>query len=171
MAQKIHPKVLLPPSLQSSSFTQKFMSGTLIGMILLAAFGFLPLGIVLYKVLLVRRIMKYGQQAKARVYEISSTRSYNHDMRSAMRRQLFYVHYTFYGNGSQQYSGMLTIAEPKYSKGDVIDIYYLPENPKRNTVKGAWKSAGMLIFTVLLALFVIFAAYKIYRMIEFGEYE
>ncbi len=147
------------------------MSGTLIGMILLAAFGFLPLGIVLYKVLLVRRIMKYGQQAKARVYEIRSTRSYNHDMRSAMRRQLFYVHYTFYGNGSQQYSGMLTIAEPKYSKGDVIDIYYLPENPKRNTVKGAWKSAGMVIFTALLALFVIFAAYKIYRMIEYGEYE
>ena len=140
-------------------------------MIGLAALGFLPLGIVLYKVWMVRRIRNHGLPANARVFEIRATRPYNHDMRSPMKRRLYYVYYTFYGNGLQQYSGMLTIAESKYSKGDVIDIYYLPENPDRNMVKGTWKSAGMLIFTSLLALFMIFAAYKIYRMIEFGEYE
>ncbi|MGZ8551087.1 MAG: hypothetical protein ACXWV2_10515, partial [Chitinophagaceae bacterium] len=84
------------------------MSANFIWMFLFALFGFLPLAIVLYKRWMVHKIMTTGQLAKARIYDIRSTRPVNYDMRTPLRRRLYYVHYTFYGNGYQQYTGMLT---------------------------------------------------------------
>jgi hypothetical protein len=140
-------------------------------MTLFALFGFLPLAIVLYKKRRVDRIVKNGITAKARVYDIRSNGPLNYDMQTPMRKRLYYVHYTYYGPNMQQLTGVMMVGENKYNKDDIIDVYYLPDNPRRSTVKGAWQSKGLIVFTALIAAFVVFAAFKIYRMLETGVYE
>jgi len=72
-------------------------------------------------------------------------------------------------NTGEHFRGRLTIKHGVYNVGDKIDVYYLPTNPKRNTVKGAWESPAMVVFGIIIALFVLFAAWKIWEMVNSGE--
>ena len=49
---------------------------------------------------------------------------------------------------------------------DLIEVYYLPENPAQHTVKGSWKSYGFLIFMIAIALWVLYMMYKLYQMVN-----
>jgi hypothetical protein len=69
----------------------------------------------------------------------------------------------------QQYSGTLTIKQGSYKTGDVLNIYYLPSNPRRNTMNGAWESPFILGFGILIAVFILFAVYKMYEMVKTGS--
>lgn len=125
-------------------------------------FGFLPLVIILYKRKRVKNILKTGLQAKARVYSISA----------ASKPAIDIVFYSFYAaNHAELFTGKLTTSRGKYQINDVLDIYYLPQNPKRNSMEGAWKSVGIIVFGVVIAVFVLFAVYKMYRMFYYGEME
>ncbi|MEO6346427.1 MAG: DUF3592 domain-containing protein [Aquaticitalea sp.] len=124
--------------------------------------GFLPLLIILYKRKRVKNILRTGLQAKARVYNIGRIVSPPTDI----------VFYSFYAaNRTESYTGKLTTRRGMYQINDVLDIYYLPQNPKRNSMDGAWKSGGILVFGVVIAVFVLFAVYKLYRMFYYGEME
>lgn len=124
--------------------------------------GFLPLVILLYKRQRVKNILKNGLHAKARIYKVSTITRYATEM----------VLYSFYAaNRVEPYTGKMTAGLGKYQVNDVLDIYYLPQNPQRNTIAMAWKSGGVLVFAVVIALFILFAVYKLYRMYYYGEME
>lgn len=136
------------------------MSGIQLILIGLAFFGFLPLVIILYKRRLVKRILTTGALARAEVYSISTAR----------KSAVDFVGYRFVPANTNQYAtGSLTTKIGMYKQGDLLDVYYLPDNPKRNTVDGAWKSAGFLWFGILIAAFVLFAAYKINQEVLAGR--
>ena len=80
------------------------------------------------------------------------------------------VHYVFLDQYSgKQYQGKLIPKVGVYKKGDTLSIHYLKENPKRNTMEGAWKSNVFLWFTVALAMFVLYAVFKLYQEIQSGS--
>lgn len=126
----------------------------------LAFFGFLPLGIILYKRSRVKKILNIGLPVKARVYDIRTTRSQPQD----------FVHYAYQArNSSLQYTGTLTTAVGTYKKGQTLEIFYLPDNPRKHTVKGAWQSGVLVGLGVAIALFVLFFVYKLFEMVQSGE--
>ena len=137
------------------------MSGIYILLVALAIFGFLPFAIVLYKMRLVKRILNGGYPTKATVY---------HVVAPSGKRTHAIVHYAFVARDGKQYTGQLIIEPGKYRVNDPVDIFYLLNNPKRNAPKGAWGSPFFLIFTIILALFILFAVYKIYEMIQTSNY-
>jgi hypothetical protein len=125
----------------------------------LALFGFLPLAIILYKRNLVGKILRTGQPARARVYRVQRI----------LRPPQDIVQYTFYDQNMQQHYGRLTTRIGLHKEGDELKIHYLPGNPRRNTIEGAWKSNFILGFGIAIAAFVLFAVYKLYEMIQSGE--
>jgi hypothetical protein len=125
----------------------------------LALFGFLPLAIILYKKNRVKKILTVGMQADAVVY----------DVRTFSRSATEIVCYRFIAQNSTQYTGTLTTKHGLYKTGDVLNIYYLPGNPRRNTMNGAWGSPIILGFGIVVALFILFAVYKLYEMVKTGS--
>lgn len=128
-------------------------------LLFVALFGFLPLSIILYKKRRVKKILSTGLHAKAIVYDV---RRYS---RSAAENVLYWFHAQ---NSAQQYTGSLNIKAGVYKTGDTIDVYYLPDNPRRNTVNGAWGSPVIVGFGIVLAGFILFAVYKMYQMVQTG---
>ena len=121
--------------------------------VLLALVGFLPLLIILYRRKQVKNILATGLRAKARVYEVIRMG------RSAAEM----VRYKFYDESrTRLFYGAMTTGMGLHKTDDVIDIFYLQNNPKKNTVPGAWKSNGILVFGIAIAVFVLFAVYKLY---------
>ncbi len=136
------------------------MSGINLILLFVAFFGFLPLAIILFKRKRVKKILSVGLPSKAIVY----------DVRAITRSASESVCYKFTAqNSTQQYSGTLTIKQGSYKTGDVLDIYYLPSDPRRNTMNGAWGSPFILGFGIVIAVFVLFAVYKMYEMVKTGS--
>jgi hypothetical protein len=119
-----------------------------------AAFGFLPLGIFLYKKQLASRILATGRSCRALVYDKAINRKSNYEV----------VHYRFIADNGKQYKGKLTTRPGLHRMHDSIEVFYLPGNPKHNTVKGAWKGYGFLIFVIIIAVWVLYMAFKLYQM-------
>jgi hypothetical protein len=92
-----------------------------------------------------------------------------YEVRTTLRPPKDVVYYTFYANNTtEQYTGILTTRIGLYKAGDVIDISYMPANPRRSTMQGAWQSNVILYFGIAIALFVLFAVYKLYEMVQTG---
>jgi hypothetical protein len=126
----------------------------------LALFGYLPLVIVLLRRRRARNLLEHGRAAKATVQHTYYSRRSHTDI----------VHYFFTDSSTgRQYAGSLMIKHGVYKAGDLIDIYYDPDNPKKNTVPGGWSSKALIWFTLAIGLFVSFAAYKLWEMIQHGE--
>ncbi|RZS74564.1 DUF3592 domain-containing protein [Pseudobacter ginsenosidimutans] len=136
------------------------MSGIHFLLIGIALFGFLPLAIVLYKKRLVKKMLTTGLKAKGTIYNIRRTlRSPQQDI----------VSYFFHAEDGKRYTGILTTGPAVYAAGDVLDIYYLRNNPKRSTVKGAWGSPVIFVFVIIIAIAVLFMTYKLYEMVGAGQ--
>ena len=134
------------------------MSGTYLLLTGLPLFGFLPLFIILYRKRMAGKILTTGLSAKATVYHVYTSLRPPNDT----------VYYRFM-HGAQQFTGSFMIKIGVYKQGDVLDIFYLPDNPKRNTVNGAWGSKFLVGFGIAIAAFTLFATYKIYQMIVTGS--
>ncbi len=131
------------------------MSGYNLILLFLGLLGFMPLMIILYKKNRVKKILTTGLQAKAIVY----------DVRPFTRAGAESVLYWFYAeNSTQQYTGSLSIKAGAYKNGDTIAVYYLPANPQRNTVNGAWGSPAIVGFGIVMAAVILFAVYQLYFM-------
>ncbi len=136
------------------------MSGINLILLFLALFGFVPLAIILYKKNRVKKILSVGLPAEAVVYDIIAM------SRSAVE----IVWYKFIPqNNTKQYTGSLSTKRGLYKTGDILKIYYLPGNPRRNTINGAWGSPIILVFGIVLAGFILFAVYKLYEMVKTGS--
>jgi hypothetical protein len=136
------------------------MSGIHLILAGLAIFGFLPLVIILYKKNRAKKILTTGLSANATVYDVQTVYGQPTEM----------VSYSFYAiNNTTQFTGRLTIERGLYKPGDVLEIHYLPDNPKQNTMHGAWGSPVLVIFGVVIAAAVLFAVYKLNEMVEAGS--
>lgn len=81
------------------------------------------------------------------------------------------VCYQFNVHGhTKTYTGKLMVPYGQYKIGDMLDVYYLPANPQRSTVTGAWGSPFIIVFGVIVAVFILFAVYKMYQMYKTGGY-
>lgn len=125
-----------------------------------ALLGFLPLAIILYKKNRVKKILTAGLQAKALIYDVIRV--------TGSAAEIVYYRFNVQ-NSTRQYTGSLTIKQGQYKIGDMLDIYYWPGNPRRNTVTGAWGSPIILGFGIVLAVFMLFAVYKLYEMVKTGS--
>lgn len=130
------------------------MSGVNILIGFVGAFGFLPLGIFLYKKRLAERILATGRPVQAIVFHKTVNRKSNYEI----------VYYHFTAIDGKPYTGKLTTRPGTHRMHDSIEVFYLPDYPKHNTVKGAWKSYGFLIFVIIIAVWVLYMAYKLYEM-------
>jgi hypothetical protein len=129
-------------------------------LICLVIIGFLPLAIIIYKKRLVSEIVSKGLCTKAHIYSA----------RTAQKSATDIVYYTYHDHRSgKQFSGILTTKIGAHRMGELIDIYYLPGKPHRSTIRGALKSPAFLIFGVIIAVFIIFAAWKIHVAVSEGS--
>jgi len=125
----------------------------------LALFGLLPLVVILIRKRRADQILAHGLTTNATVF---------HKFANS-RRTFEIVHYQFQDLSRQTYKGKLTTAPGKHRMGDQIEIYYLQDNPKRNTVRGAWGSKFIIGFGIVIALAVWFMVYKLYEMVRAGQ--
>lgn len=132
------------------------MNGIYFLLTAVALIGLLPLVIILVKKRRVDRILANGLTARATVYHIQALYQNRGEI----------VRYQFEDLTRQVYQGLLTTKAGAYKTGDLIEIFYLQDNPKRNTVRGSWNSKFIIGFGIAIALFVWFAVYKIFEMVR-----
>lgn len=135
---------------------QMLMTGIYLLLAGVAAFGFLPLAIILYKQKRVKKLLATGHQATARVYRVYKP------VRSATN----IVYYQFTTLGGSTATGSLTTKMGMYKTGDLLKVYYSPNAPQRSTVEGAWQSKVLLAFGALVALGVLLMVYKLWEVIR-----
>ena len=126
-----------------------------IAMLLLAAF---PVSITIWRIRKTAHIRKHGTHVNATVTGIRSIRFKNTYI------DMVYFEYQDRLTG-QAYAGKTTSARGKYHSGDRLPLVYLPDKPKEHALDMKGGYTGMLVFTILVFLFVVFAVYKINQMV------
>ena len=128
---------------------------------LLIAAGFIPFAIVVYKMKRLQRRRKTGVKTNAIVKEI-----YGFSYRSI---NIFLIEYTIAATG-EAVSKKIPVAGLPYAVGESLPIIYNPQNPRKILLDAGKKSfTGMLVFTLLIAAFIIFACFMIQKGIANGE--
>lgn len=135
------------------------MNGTNILLAAMALSGFLPLAVYLYNKRRTDRILANGRITQGLVY----------DKQRSVKRNYEIVYYSFMAPDGTQHKGRLTTSPGKYRRTDSIEVYFLPEDPRQHTIKGNWNSNWFLLFVVLIAVFVLYGAYRLYRQVNDGE--
>ena len=70
----------------------------------------------------------------------------------------------------QSFYGKATVHYMRNKPGDRITVAYLPDKPATYAVADTKKGfTGILIFTIILFLFMLFAVYKIDEMVRTGQ--
>ena len=109
-----------------------------------------------------RRIIVSGEKTPATIVQIVP------GMRNRYGIVNEKVHYQFIARDGRAYPGVLTSLPGKYRRSDAMEVYYLPEDPAKNTVKDTGNGLAGLLFVIGIALFVVFAMFKLYGMINKG---
>jgi hypothetical protein len=135
------------------------MNATNILIFLMALSGFLPLVVFLYNKRRTDRILSNGRTTQGLVY----------DKQRSVKRAYEIVYYSFRAPDGTPHKGRLTTRPGKYRRTDSIEVYFLPEDPRQHTVKGNFTSHWFLVFVVLIAVFVLYGAYRLYRQVNGGE--
>ncbi len=128
--------------------------------VLLIIIGAIPLLKTILFIILEERIRKEGISTSGVVTRIHTTRY----QRGAATDRVF-AQYSSNITG-QFHEAFFTALHGKYRVGQNIPVKYLPEKPEKIIVaekRGYW---AMLIFSVLIFLFIIFAVFKIGEMIK-----
>jgi hypothetical protein len=118
--------------------------------------GFLPLIVFLYGKRRANRILTRGRMVRANIYHIARGYKGNYQV----------VYYYFIGPDGREYKGRLTTKPGEYTVNRTVEVFYLPEDPRENTVKGTWNSNWFLAFVILIALAVLYMMYKLYQMLN-----
>lgn len=69
----------------------------------------------------------------------------------------------------QPYNAKATVTHQKFKIGDNLPIAYLPDKPSKYAIDLKNAYWAILIFSILLFLFVLFAVYKINEMVKSGS--
>lgn len=129
-------------------------------MILLGAF---PLVFIVRKMREAAKIQKEGIHTNGAIKHINTIR-----IPKGARIDQLTIEYTDRATGKPYYA-KATVTHGKYKYSDTIDLAYLPKQPAKYAIDSKGGNAGMLIFSIILFLFVIFAVYKIREMVETGQ--
>jgi hypothetical protein len=132
------------------------MSGVNILIGIVALIGFLPLAVFIYGKRRANRILTTGTTARAIVY----------DTRTASKGNYEIVHYYFIASDGREYKGRLTTRPGLHRVNGTIEVFYLPDNPNENTVKGTWNDNWFLLFVLLIAIAVLYMMYELYLMVN-----
>lgn len=132
--------------------------------ILLPLFGALPLIVTLFKMRRARNVTNNGVTTEAVVVQVILWGTTIRNMVDTLILQ-YKVEAT-----NEIYQGKATASRGHYKVGDKMSIAYLKDPPYNMTVKGANVYIPILIFTILIFLFVIFAMFKIEELIPEGGY-
>lgn len=132
----------------------------------MVAFGALPLLLTLRRMRKGQVIMRRGITATAVVMQVTTQRYYKGGMLDNLK-----LEYKTLLTG-QTYFGQATAIHGKFKPGDSLPLTYLSNDPLKFTIDGGKSYWPMLVFSILLWLFVCFAAYKINEMIglEYSDY-
>lgn len=130
-----------------------------IGLILIAA---LPGAIVIWRMRKASRIKKNGIATDAFVTNIVTQRF----SRSSM--DLVTLEFRDRTTG-RAYTSKATTTVGKHRIGDRMTIYYLPNDPSKNSPIGGRTYIPILIFCIILFLFIVFAVYKIDEAVKAGS--
>ena len=132
--------------------------------ILLPLLGALPLIITIFKMCRAQRIVKNGITTEAVVVQVNS-------LGTTIRNKADILVLQYLVKATNQiFQGKATATRDEYKVGDKLTITYSKKPPYEMTVKGANVYIPILIFTVLIFLFVIFAMFKIVELIPEGGY-
>jgi hypothetical protein len=127
---------------------------------ILIAIGFAPLIIALFKMRRIKRMQKDAVKTTATVKQFY-TRSIK-----GMNRVL--IEFTIVETGRVIEQEIIVGGMP-YAIGDELPLLYEKDNPAKNILDPDKSYIAILIFTLLLAAFMIFACYMIQGSIERGE--
>jgi hypothetical protein len=128
--------------------------------LILIVVGALPLIVFLVKRKSYRNIINKGNPINA---VITETRLVRFNKGNTLEN----IYYVFLPPGSNQYfQGMFSAPVGKHKKGAELQVYYLPGQPQKNAVPGSKGEIIMLLFTIIIFLFMIFASYKIYEILN-----
>ena len=127
---------------------------------ILIPIGFIPFLIVLYKMKRLKRRKQTWIKTTATVRQIFgfSYRSIN----------IFQIEYTIAGT-RETFTKKIPVAGLPYAIGDSLPIIYNPQNPRKILLDAGKSFIPMLVFTLLIAAFVIFASFMINKSIVSGE--
>lgn len=132
--------------------------------ILLPLFGALPLIVTIFKMSKAKRIKRNGVTTEAVVIQVNS-------LGTTIRNKADILVLQYLVKATNQiYQGKATASREQYKVGDRLNITYSKKPPYEMTVKGANVYIPILIFTVLIFIFVIFAMFKIVELIPEGGY-
>jgi len=126
----------------------------------LVLLGFLPMAIVLYKKYKTDKLQKHGTRTLGIVREI-----YGYNPRMINRVLIeFPVQET-----GKIISKKINVAGIPYNVGDQIPLFYDPKRPHNIRLDYKKGFIPMLVFTLLIAGFVIWACIKIQKAVAAGE--
>jgi hypothetical protein len=126
----------------------------------MALVGFVPLASFLYKKRKYDRILANGRTVNARVY----------DKVIGYKRTCETVYYFFVAPDGKEYKGKLTTSRGVHRLQDLIEVHYLPGNPKQNTAKGTLNSNWVLLLMIVIALVVAYMAYRLHGDLTRGGF-
>lgn len=127
-----------------------------IALVVMALLGALPLVLILYKYIRIKRILRDGICAQATIYEI----------RTARREPRDIVFYYYQGNDSKEYTGILTSSVGAYKTGQTVGIVYLPQKPTQHAVNKPYKPILGFLFGICFTVFVLVMVYRVFIEIE-----
>ena len=82
---------------------------------------------------------------------------------------IFLIEYTIAITG-ETISKKIPVAGLPYAIGESLPIIYNPQNPRKMLLDAGKKSfTGMMVFTLLIAAFIIFACFMIQKGVASGE--
>jgi hypothetical protein len=128
--------------------------------IIIILLGIIPLWKTISFILLEEKIRKDGISTTGIVSDIQTKKF--HKGPTTCR---IYIRYNSIIAGQYQEASFVT-SPHKYKRGQSISLKYLPEYPDKIIVaakRGYW---SMLVFSILIALFVVFAMFKIDGMLN-----
>ena len=119
---------------------------------ILIALGFLPFLIILYKMNKVRRMKSNGVKVTGIVRQLSG--STNRSLNSMV------IEYPVTGT-NYTITKQLTVAGMPYQVGDELPLYYDSKNPEKMLFDSGKSFIMLIVFTLLIAAFFIFACVMI----------
>ncbi len=122
----------------------------------LGLIGFLPMIVLIIRKRKADRLIKVGSTTEATVKTI---RGYSPRFPNPVD-----IEYTVKETG-QVFTKTILVAGSPYSVGQRLPIYYDPADPRKTQFPMKKGFIAMLIFTLIIAGFVIFACFKLYEMV------
>ncbi|MGB4844130.1 MAG: DUF3592 domain-containing protein [Ferruginibacter sp.] len=127
---------------------------------LLIVFGFLPFFIVLYKMNRFKKIKLHGVSTTATVKQAPYV--------GHKRLNRIVIQYEVKETG-RMLNTEIVVAGIPYTEGQTLTVYYYPQYPHKVILDGGKSFVFGLVFTLIIAAFIIAACFMINKGIEAGE--